>query len=112
MRLLAARTLRRAGYRVIEAESPEDALAQGSRLDQMIDVLLTDVVMPGIGGKDLAVSLRAVRPDLPVAFMSGYTNGSLEERELLEQDATLIPKPFTSLELTRAVADLLRRREH
>ena len=101
VRSLAANILRLAGYRTISATTPETALEIGRDETQTIDLMLTDVVMPHMSGRDLALALRALRPSLRVAFMSGYTNGALEERDLLEQGAVLVSKPFSPWSLSK-----------
>ena len=106
VRSLAANILRLAGYRTISATTPETALEFGRDETQTIDLMLTDVVMPHMSGRDLALALRVLRPSLRVVFMSGYTNGALEERDLLEQGAVLVSKPFSPWSLSNALAGL------
>jgi PAS domain S-box-containing protein len=110
VRALAARLLRRAGYVVIDAADADDALrlVPPSGLAG-VDLLLTDVVMPRVRGPELADRLRALRPDLPVLFASGYTEHAEELRSRLGERTDFIPKPFTPGELTRKVRALLDR---
>jgi two-component system cell cycle sensor histidine kinase/response regulator CckA len=107
VREVTVRILRQAGYTVQEA--PDASVAQRVIEDptQVVDVLVTDVVMPRMTGKALAEVARARRRGLRVVFMSGYTGGVLEEQDLLEPGAMLIAKPFTPWGLTHAVADVL-----
>ena len=104
VRSLAARILERAGYTVIQSDAPELALALARDPQQRFDILLTDVMMPGMSGPELAAAIRVVRPTMRVAYMSGYTDSSLEEREILESRAVMIAKPFTIESLTSQIA--------
>jgi CheY-like chemotaxis protein len=104
VRGLAARILVRAGYTVVPAMTTEHALAIAGDLSQAVDVLLADVVMPGMTGPALAAAVRELRPDIRVVFMSGYTDSVLEERDLLSTDAVLVSKPFTPYTLTAPLA--------
>ena len=102
LREIAARILRRHGYDVCEAADAAQALAHlagGARFD----VLLTDVVMPGMLGKELAAQVRALQPDIAVLFMSGYAHPLLSEQGRLDEGVALVEKPFTEAELIRAL---------
>jgi len=107
VRHVLRRLLTRYGYRVLEARHGRDALLEAERCDGTIDLLLTDVVMPEMGGPDLAHQLRARWPGLKVLFMSGYTNEEILRRGLLGPDAVLVAKPFASDELIQEVRRLL-----
>ncbi|GAA3350010.1 hypothetical protein GCM10020358_74300 [Amorphoplanes nipponensis] len=76
--------------------------------DITVDALLTDIIMPGMSGTRLAAELRHSRPDLPVLFMSGYTNGPTPGGQELPPDAPLIRKPFETAALLRELHGLLR----
>jgi CheY-like chemotaxis protein len=76
---------------------------------QPFDMLLSDVIMPGMSGTQLAALLRRDRPTLPVLFMSGYTSGPAPGGQEIPADAPLIRKPFQSGQLLRAVDQLLHR---
>jgi CheY-like chemotaxis protein len=110
VRAHAVRSLRAAGYDVAEASGPEPALALVASGGPPIDLLVTDVVMPRMGGPELAARLRSSRPDLPVLFTSGYTDRAGELRGAPGTDASFLPKPFTPGELSLAVRELLDRR--
>jgi PAS domain S-box-containing protein len=106
VRQIIRRALEEAGYRVLEAENGEQALELAARQDK-IDLLLTDVVMPGMSGKELASRLTGFAPDLPVIYTSGYTDGEIARRGLLDPGATFIQKPFSPDSIVRAVAEQL-----
>jgi PAS domain S-box-containing protein len=101
------RMLRKFGFQVVEAKNAQDAMLLWDREGQTVDVMLTDVVMPSMGGADLARTLRARRPELRVVFMSGYTQGTLELSSLDEVATRFLPKPFTSDQLVGTIKDLL-----
>ncbi len=103
VRLLAVRTLRDAGYNVLEADSAAAGLECADQHHGPIHLLLTDVVMPGGGGRELAESLLASRPDLRVIFMSGYTSDIVLRRGVVEESVLFLPKPFSPLALAHAV---------
>ena len=103
LRDLACRILDGAGYRVLAAESGAAALALAARHSGEIELLLTDVIMPGILGKELADRLTARDPKLRVLYMSGYAQPILASRGTLDPGVTLIEKPFGKAELLTAV---------
>ncbi|MGH7498752.1 MAG: MASE1 domain-containing protein [Gemmatimonadales bacterium] len=107
VRQVAGRALADAGYTVREARSGKEALELLARGDGRIDLVLTDVVMPGMSGKDLAASLATLVPGVPVLFTSGYTDGEIVRRGLLAPDAAFVQKPFTPDRLVRAVRERL-----
>ncbi len=110
MREVAKSALARAGFRVTTAESGEGALAQLEDREQTFDLLLTDVIMPGLDGRQLARRALEVRPGLPVLFMSGYAD--LPRTDLTPELALecFIEKPFTGTALARKVRAALDRR--
>lgn len=99
VRGLVQRMLFRSGYHVIEASSPAKALRIADAIDTTIDVLLADVVMPGMSGVELAEHIRRVRPMVPVLLMSGYSSDSLPSGVVLPPRTSLIRKPFTAATL-------------
>jgi CheY-like chemotaxis protein len=111
VRRLAARILRDHGYQVLEAEDPDAARELFAQHAAAIDLVVTDVVMPGSLGPTLVAELRASRPDLPALYTSGYTEGAVFEREVLEAGAPFLQKPFMPEAFARAVAELLARRD-
>jgi two-component system cell cycle sensor histidine kinase/response regulator CckA len=101
------RMLRKYGFEVIEAKHGQDALLLWDREGDTIDVVLTDVVMPAMGGAELARTLRERRPDLRVVFMSGYTQGTLELSSMDEAATRFLPKPFTADQLVGTLRELI-----
>ncbi|HEX6938380.1 MAG TPA: MASE1 domain-containing protein [Longimicrobiales bacterium] len=110
VRSLARRILERKGYRVLEAASGADAITRFSQSAHEIDLLLTDLIMPGMSGRELAARFRAVRPGLAVVFMSGYADDESILDDALQDPATFVSKPFTPETLAQVVHDALRRR--
>jgi signal transduction histidine kinase/ActR/RegA family two-component response regulator len=106
-RRLATRVLRKHGYTVIEAGNGEEALAIASEWPQAIDLLLTDVVMPRMGGVAISERLTAARPYIKVLYMSGYAHSAIAQRGWLEERIPLLSKPFTPDDLLRHVREVL-----
>jgi CheY-like chemotaxis protein len=104
---VAGRILSGAGYRVLSADGGPAALELAARHEGAIDLLLSDVVMPGMLGKDLAERLVAVRPETPVLYMSGYAQPVLASQGTLDPGVVLLEKPFTAGDLLRAVRNRL-----
>ncbi|GII21007.1 hybrid sensor histidine kinase/response regulator [Planosporangium mesophilum] len=107
IREVARRILRRGGYEVLMTESPLDALDVARAHDGRIHLLMTDVVMPKMLGKDVAERVRALRPDVKVIFMSGYARPVLASSGTLEPGVTLLEKPFSEAELLQTVRQVL-----
>jgi two-component system, cell cycle sensor histidine kinase and response regulator CckA len=106
---LASRMLRSVGYTVLTSASAEEALDLLERHDGPIDLMITDVVLPGLSGRELAVRAAASRPDLPVIFTSGYTDDAILRHGVLEDVSHFISKPYTRADLTAKVRDVLAR---
>jgi two-component system cell cycle sensor histidine kinase/response regulator CckA len=107
LRDIAQRFLRQGGYTVLGAKDGTSALAAILEHTGPIDLLLTDVVLPGLSGPQLAQRLRKDNPLLPVLYMSGYTDDTLNQHGMLEAGIALLTKPFTRIELLRKLRDLL-----
>ncbi|MBA3670548.1 MAG: response regulator, partial [Gemmatimonadaceae bacterium] len=107
VRAIAAEALTRAGYRVLAARDGASALAIATTHDGPIDLLLTDVIMPGMNGRELAERLSLLRPGLPVLFASGYTDNVLADQGARALGVALLDKPFTPAALTSKVAEVL-----
>ena len=108
VRALAREVLRRHGYVVLEARHGVDALRMAERHPDDIHLMITDLVMPHMGGRDLVERLAAVRPKMKVLFMSGYTDHALMHRDLTPGTAFL-QKPFTPEAFARKVRSVLDR---
>jgi signal transduction histidine kinase/ActR/RegA family two-component response regulator len=106
---LSAVALRSHGYDVLAATGPQDALKLFSRFAQQIDLLLTDVMMPGMSGPEMVQKMLAQRPDLKVVFMSGYTDEKLKVSDFAEERLTFIMKPFNPVSLVHLISDNIRR---
>ncbi len=107
VRQLARRTLQSQGYNVLEAGDGIAALTVCQHHLRSIDLVVTDVVMPELGGVDLVQRLRTVRPQLKVLYMSGYTDSTVLRHGIEESEANYLQKPFTPDLLMRKVRELL-----
>ncbi|HEY5478071.1 MAG TPA: PAS domain S-box protein, partial [Gaiellaceae bacterium] len=107
VRQLVARVLRELGYEVFETSSGGEALLLSDSLDRPIDLLVTDVVMPGMSGRELAEILVVRRPTTRVLFMSGYTDEAIVHHGVLDGEAEFIGKPFTPQELAHKIRGVL-----
>lgn len=103
LRKLTADVLKTNGYRVIEASNGEEALDAASQYQGAIHLLLTDVVMPVMEGRELAERLKLLRPEIRVLYMSGYSENSIAHGGVIESGLAYIPKPFTLDALTATV---------
>jgi PAS domain S-box-containing protein len=109
VRELTRMVLSERGYSVIEAQNPEDAVRLARKHGTEIHLLLTDVVMPGMSGHDLAKRLTAQHPNLRVLYMSGYTYNIFAENGTLEDGISFLQKPFTPKALAQRVREALDR---
>jgi CheY-like chemotaxis protein len=107
VRGLARRILEQAGYSVVEAGKADEALRFYEEHVGEIDLLLTDVVMPGMSGKELADQLKSQCPELKMLFMSGYTDEAIVHHGILDSSVEFIQKPFTPAGLIKRVRDVL-----
>jgi nitrogen-specific signal transduction histidine kinase len=107
VRGFAAASLRSQGYRVLTASDGLDAMGVVRAHDGPLELVVTDVVMPGTSGPDLVAQVRAVRPDIRVLYMSGYTDDSVVRHGLLASDVALIQKPFSPRDLVVRVRRVL-----
>jgi len=103
VRNVAEVMLRRVGYEVLSAANAEEAIRIAAAHAGPIDLLLTDVIMPGMNGRQLAERLLADRPGLRVLYMSGYTDDALVQHVVLNTDASYLQKPFDTETLSRKV---------
>ncbi|MDE3164660.1 MAG: response regulator, partial [Acidobacteriota bacterium] len=111
VREFASGSLRERGFQVLQAADGWEALTVASRHPEAIDVLLTDVVLPGINGRELATRLRAVRPRIRIIYTSGYDRELIAEQGVLQPGVAYLPKPFTAGEIAAKVSEVLADRE-
>ncbi|MBW2097137.1 MAG: PAS domain S-box protein, partial [Deltaproteobacteria bacterium] len=107
LRDLATRMLEGFGYTVLPARHGNEALKLGNDHPDAIHLLLTDVVMPGMDGRDLAEKLQSERPDIKLLFMSGYTDNAVAHHGVLDTGLSFIQKPFAASALARKVREVL-----
>ncbi len=108
VREIAKNVLEEHGYRVVSAAESREALRIAARHDGPLHLLLTDVVMPDMNGRELADHILGLHPEMKVLFMSGYADEVLGPQGVLEPGIALLPKPFTLSSLTGRVAEVLR----
>ena len=107
IRKLIVDTLRPLGYKMIEAGNGDEAIAAFKENDGKIDLLLTDVIMPGMSGRVLAETLVAELPDLNVLYMSGYTDNVIAQQGVLDEGISFINKPLVPSMLSKKVREVL-----
>ena len=107
VRKLIVDTLEPLGYKCLSAASGEDAVDLMKNYGENVDLLLTDVVMPGINGRELAERLKSQFPEMKVVFMSGYTENVITHRGILDDNVNYFPKPLTPLKLTKRIRAVL-----
>jgi two-component system cell cycle sensor histidine kinase/response regulator CckA len=107
VRKFGARALRNKGYKVIEAESSEEALEVIRHAEERIDLLITDVVMPRLDGPALVREVREIRSDIKVIFISGYAEDAFRQRLDRDSNIDFLPKPFSLKQLASKVKDVI-----
>ncbi|HYM75276.1 MAG TPA: PAS domain S-box protein [Candidatus Dormibacteraeota bacterium] len=107
VRQLVRDTLTARGYRVVEAEHGEAGVAAAAALQGKIDLVITDVVMPGMGGREMVKLLAQTRPDTKVLYLSGYTEDAIVNDGSIEKGTAFLQKPFTLQNLSRKVREVL-----
>ena len=110
VRQMTSRALQEFGYGVVEAEDGQEALGLLAGPGGRINLIVTDVVMPGMNGAELARRAGVLRPGVPVLFMSGYTDDEIVRRGLLDAGQPFLQKPFTPETLGEQVAEMLKGR--
>ncbi len=111
LRTLTRNTLKEIGFTILEAQDAFQAVKIANESNSVIDLLLTDVVMPGKSGPELARDLAPGRPRMKVLFMSGYTDGAIAAHGFLESGIMILRKPFTRQQLTQTIEEVLARTE-
>jgi len=107
VRRLMQRSLVARGYHVLEATSAETALSLSGARAGRVDLLITDVVLTGVSGRDLAAALVSTRPAMKVLYVSGYTEDTVVQHGVLTAAGAFLPKPFTPDALARKVREIL-----
>jgi two-component system cell cycle sensor histidine kinase/response regulator CckA len=107
LRKTARAILEKYGYHVLEAQDGEDALRVSGEYEGTIQLMITDVVMPKMNGRDLAKHLQPQRPEMNILYMSGYTTNSIVNNQVLDAQLAFLQKPFTSKELACKVREVL-----
>jgi DNA-binding NtrC family response regulator len=107
VRGLASRILEKQGYRVLSAQHGREAMDIASSETGKIDLVLTDVVMPGMNGRGLVERLDGIRPTMKSLYMSGYTDDDIIRRGFIEPSKSFLQKPFTSEALLQTVRKVL-----
>ena len=107
VRKLARRILEKQGYSVLETLNGEDALLACETCKSPIHLMLTDIVMPGMNGSELAKLLKPLYPEIKILYMSGYTDNAIARQGVLEKGVNYIQKPFTVEGLARKVREVL-----
>ena len=103
VRQLVSRTLREYGYRVLEADGPPQGLALAAAQPDPLHLLLTDVILPVMNGRELYQQLVADRPGLKVLYMSGYTDDAIAHHGVLQEEVAFLQKPFAIRKLLQKV---------
>jgi response regulator RpfG family c-di-GMP phosphodiesterase len=107
VRGLAVRVLRESGYNLLQAADGTEALRVAQEYAGKIHLLLTDVVMPQMGGKELANRLKTLRPDIKVLFTSGYTDNAIVHHGVLDPGIDFLQKPFSPSAFAQKVREVL-----
>jgi two-component system, cell cycle sensor histidine kinase and response regulator CckA len=112
VRIMTSRALQEFGYGVVEATGGHQALGVLERKDTRIDLLITDVILPGMDGPELARRAVELTPSLPVLFISGYTDDEIVRRGLLQEGQPFLQKPFTPEALATQLTRLLKQKDN
>jgi CheY-like chemotaxis protein len=109
LREMIVEVLEEQGYRVLSAPDGASALALAAAHTGPLHLVLTDVVLPGLNGREIVEQLSALRPEIRAVYMSGYSDGTISDRGLLSDERALVEKPFTASALAQAVRKALDR---
>jgi DNA-binding response OmpR family regulator len=109
LRSVVGNTLRAKGYAVLDAPDSNTAIELAQSFESPIDLLLTDVILPGISGRDMAALLQISRPSMKVIYMSGYTDEFIAEHGIMDPQIVLLEKPFRMSALLQNIREVLDR---
>jgi len=104
---LADMVLGKLGYKILGTSSPIDAIKKAEEYSGKIDLLITDVVMPEMNGRDLSIKLKSIHPEMKILFMSGYTADVIADHGVLEEGVNFIQKPFAMKDLGGRIREIL-----
>jgi CheY-like chemotaxis protein len=107
VRTVTREVLSKLGYKVLEAQHGQEALSLCEKQSEPIHLMVTDMVMPGMNGRQLASEVRRLYPDLKVLFLSGYSDGALVRNGMLDTSRDFLQKPFTPSDLSSKVREVL-----
>ena len=107
MRRFAVQALSASGCRVFAAADGSEAITLAGGYDGGIDILLTDVVLPGLNGREVADGMKQARPGIKVIYTSGYTQDLIANRGVLDSDVRYLPKPYTTEQIAAEVREAL-----
>jgi two-component system, cell cycle sensor histidine kinase and response regulator CckA len=107
MRILASRSLRDRGYKVLEAANGKEAVRLAKEYEEEIHLILADAVMPGMGGRNAVEHIRTFRSGIKSLYTSGYSNTSIIELGILDKDTAFLQKPYDVAALTQKVRAVL-----
>ena len=108
---MIVRTLKKCGYTVINASNGEEAISVSEQYDNRIHLLITDVVMPRMGGKELSANIRNIYPETKVLFMSGYTDEPVSGPGIMDREIDFLQKPFSPVVIARKVREVLDKKD-
>ena len=111
VRNIAVRTLKRFGYKVIEAENGGEGYLKCRNANYPIDLIITDIIMPEMNGKEFVESIKEICPDVKVLYMSGYTYNIIAKKGIIDTNVSFISKPFESLPFLRKVRETLDKKQ-
>lgn len=107
VRMVATTILKKSGYKIIEAENGRDALEKCQALTSKLDLLITDIIMPEMGGIDLSHQIKQLYPGIPIIYVSGYAPDALLHKNIIDKGLPYLPKPFNRQNLNKIVQETL-----
>jgi two-component system cell cycle sensor histidine kinase/response regulator CckA len=108
LRMVFEMILKKAGYKVTSASHGQEGLDKFKSGSEKFDFVITDLIMPKMGGKAMADKIKEIRPELPILFMSGYTKQAISEKGIIEEGIKFIQKPFTTDSLLLKISEVIK----